>query len=308
MFPFLDRIVSLFLIKGSNMKLILSLLVSSLYLFAADGFVEVDYLKKNINNKNLVILDTTDIRTFNKGHIPNAIPVSISDFRHKVNNQYALMNSSAKIEEVARNLGINNDSEVIIYGHHKDKELLKSSYIALALIVNGFSNVSLLNGGWGAYEDEYEDEKGAISTTTRKIKKGNFKAHFNPNILVDMDYVKAHINKTPMIEARPKVYYTGEMQSHGVRRLGHITGAMSSFWRDKFELDDTLKDEKDLENIFYTQEKLHKDKEVIAYCTGGLEASMNWYVLSQHLHFKDVKIYDASMRQWGNRDDTPMEK
>jgi len=286
------------------MKLILSLLLSSLYLFAADAFVEVDYLKKNIDNKNLVILDTTDMKTFHKGHIPNAIPVDIWDFRHKVNNQYALMNSTAKIQEVARNLGINNDSEVIIYGHHKAKELLKSSYIALALIANGFTNVSLLNGGWGAYEDE----KGAISTTTRAIKKGNFIAKFNPNILVDMDYVKVHIHQTPMIEARPKAYYTGEMQSHGLKILGDITGAMSSFWREKFQLDDTLKDDKELEKIFYTQEKLHKDKEVITYCTGGLEASMNWYILHQYLQFKDVKIYDASMKQWGNRDDTPMEK
>jgi len=35
---------------------------------------------------------------------------------------------------------------------------------------------------------------------------------------------------------------------------------------------------------------------------------MNWYVLTKHLNFKNVKIYDASMKQWGNLDDTPMEK
>jgi len=290
------------------MKLLLSLLISSLYLFASDAFVEVDYLKKNINNQNLVLLDTTDIKTFNEGHIQNAIQADIWDFRHKVDNQYVLINSSKDIQKAARDLGINSDSEVIIYGHHKDKELLKSSYIALALIANGFSNVSLLNGGWGAWEDEYEDDDNAISTTTKKVKEGNFVASFNPNILVDLEYVKAHINKTPMIEARPKVYFTGERKSNGVKRLGHITGAQSSFWREKFELDDTLKSDKTLEKIFYSHHKLDKDKEVIAYCTGGLEASMNWYVLSQYMNFKDVKIYDASMKQWGNLENTPMEK
>jgi thiosulfate/3-mercaptopyruvate sulfurtransferase len=45
---------------------------------------------------------------------------------------------------------------------------------------------------------------------------------------------------------------------------------------------------------------------MMAYCTAGLEASMNWYVLTQVLNFKDVKFYDASMKEWGNRDDTPM--
>lgn len=290
------------------MKLLFSLLLSTLALFATEAFVEVDYLKKNINNKNLVLLDTTDIKTFNEGHIQNAIPANIWNFRHKVNNQYVLINTSAEIQKAARDLGINSDSEVIIYGHHKDKELLKSSYIALALIANGFSNVSLLNGGWGAWEDEYEDEDNLISTTTRKITEGNFVATFNPNILVDIEYVKAHINKTPMIEARPKIYFTGEKKSNGVKRLGHITGAMSSFWREKFELDDTLKSDKKLDKIFYTEHKLDKNKEVIAYCTGGLEASMNWYILSQYMGFKDVKIYDASMKQWGNLEDTPMQK
>jgi len=291
------------------MKLILSLLISSLYLFANDAFVSSEYLKENLHKKNLVILDTTDVKTFNKGHIPKARQVSISLFRHWMDNKtYMLMNSPAKIQKAARSLGINNDSEVIIYGHHKDKELLKSSYIALALIANGFSNVSILNGGYGDWEDEYEDDKGAISTRTSKINTGNFTAKFNPNILVDMAYVKAHIGETPMIEARPKIYFTGERKSHGVKRLGHIPKAQSSFWRDKFELDDTIKSDKKLAKIFFDGHNLNANKEVITYCTGGLEASMNWYILTKHLNFKNVKIYDASMKQWGNLDDTPMEQ
>ena len=118
------------------------------------------------------------------------------------------------------------------------------------------------------------------------------------------------MNKTPMLEARPKVYFTGEKKSNGVKRLGHIPGAQSSFWREKLELDETIKSDKKLDKIFFEQHKLDRSKkqEVIAYCTGGLEASMNWYILKQHMHFKDVKIYDASMKQWGNLDSTPMEK
>ena len=35
------------------------------------------------------------------------------------------MNSSKEIQKVARSLGINNDSIVVLYGHNKPKELLK---------------------------------------------------------------------------------------------------------------------------------------------------------------------------------------
>jgi len=290
------------------MKHLFLLLISTLYIYANAAFVDYEYLKENIDNKNLVLIDTTDLQTFKEGHIKNAIQADISLFRHKVDNTYSLMNSSKVVEESARALGINNDSEVIIYGHHKDKELLKSSYIALALITNGFKHVSLLNGGYGAFEDEYEDEEGAISTAIPSVKRGNFTAVFNKNIIIYMKYVAKRINTVPMLEARPKAYFTGERKSNGVKRLGHIPGAQSSFWREKLELDDTVKSDKKLAKIFFDTHKLDKNKEVIAYCTGGLEASMNWYILKQHMHFKNVKIYDASMKQWGNLDSTPMQK
>ena len=290
------------------MKLLLSLLLTSLYLFAADAFVNSGYVKENLHNKNLVLLDTTDLKNFNKGHIPTARQADISLFRHWIDKTYLVINSPKEIQEAARSLGINNDSQVIIYGHNNNKELLKSSYIALALISHGFHNVSILDGGYGDWLYEFEDDKTAVSKTALKYKRGNFTAKFNPNILVGLEYVKAHVNKVPMIEARPQVYFDGKKKSNGVKRLGHITGASSSYWRDKFNVDDTLKSDKKLNKIFLGKNRLNPNKEVIAYCTGGLEASMNWYVLTQHLGYKDVKIYDASMKEWGNLDDTPMEK
>lgn len=286
------------------MKTIVTLLLFSIYLLSSTAFISSDELAKKINNKNLVIIDTTDINRFKKEHILNSVQVNISKFRHKVNT-YQLMNSSKEIENVARKLGINNNSEVVIYGHSKNKELLKSSYIALSFITNGFHNVSILNGGFNEFAYDYEK---LITQKIKTPKVGNFNAKFNPNILVDLAYVKSKINKVPMIEARPLKYFNGSQQSKGVKRLGHILGAKSSYWRDKFNLDDTLKANKKLNGIFITKNALKKNKELITYCTGGLEASMNWYILTQHLHFKDVKIYDASMRQWGNLDNTLMEK
>ncbi len=289
------------------MKLLLALLFSAFSLFANTAFISSKDLQEKLNDKNLVLIDTTNLKSFNKGHIPNAVQADISAFRHWVDKTYLLMNSSKEIEKVARRLGINENSQVVIYGHNKDKELLKSSYIALALIVNGFKNVSILNGGYGDWLYENEENANMVSTKTKQVKMGNFTAKYTPNVVVGIDYVRAHVNKVPMIEARPKAYFTGEKKSKGVKRLGHITGATSSYWRNKFNVDDTLKSDKKLNKIFIKEQKLNPNKEILAYCTGGLEASMNWYILTQYMHFKDVKIYDASMKQWGNLDDTPMQ-
>ena len=96
------------------MKLLLTLMLTAFSLFAQDAFISSENLTKKLNDKNLVIIDTTDAKTFAKGHIPNAIQVDISAFRHWVDKTYLLMNFPKEIEQVARKLGINKDSEVII--------------------------------------------------------------------------------------------------------------------------------------------------------------------------------------------------
>lgn len=290
------------------MKLLLTLLALSMALFAKSAFIQPQELFLKLDEKNLVIIDTSDINSFNSLHIKGARRADISAFRHWVDKTYMLMNSPQEIQDAARSLGINNDSFVVLYGHNNPKEILKASYIALALIVHGFENISILDGGFNAYKSQFLNNEDAFSTEAPSFQGGNFEANYNPDILVDLQYVKENVGKTAMIEARPKKFYNGEENSPGVKRLGHISGAKSSFWQDKFDKDETLAEDAKLKKIFLQENELNADKEVIAYCTGGLEASMNWYILTQYLNFKDVKLYDASMKEWGNLPNTPMQK
>jgi len=290
------------------MKILLTLLFFTLSLFAKDAFIKAEDLYNKLNDKNIVILDTTNQENYDEGHIKNARRADISSFRHWVDNQYMLMNSSQEIQTVAQNLGINNDSYVVLYGHNNAKEILKASYIALALVVNGFDNISILDGGFDEWKNNYLDKEDAISLQTPKYTKGNFQAKYNPQTLVGIDYVKSQLGKVSMIEARPKKFFDGTEQSPGVKRRGHITNAKSSFWQDKFNQNETLVNDTKLKKLYLEDNKLNPNEEVITYCTGGLEASMNWYILTQYLDFKDVKLYDASMKEWGNIENTPMQK
>lgn len=270
---------------------------------ASTAFISSTELEAKLHDKTLVILDVTDEQTYMSGHIPNAVRADAGAFRHQV-EKYQLMNSPDEVQAVAQSLGINNDSDIVIYGHGKDKELLKASYIALSLIANGAKKISILDGGYNEWLFEYKE---VTSTKAPTITQGNFISKFNPDILVDLKYVKDRIGNVPMLESRPPRFYYGEQQSEGVRRLGHIPQAMTSFWKDKFNPDETILDKKELQEIYIKGHKLDPNKEVIIYCTGGLEASMNWYIAYKELGFKKAKLYDASMREWGNRDDTPLE-
>jgi len=280
--------------------LLMSLFILSLQ--AATGFISAEELNTMLKQKNLVLVDVGSRADYDAGHIPGAIRSEIASWRRAV-ELHQLMRPTVEIQEEMQRLGINSDSQVVIYGHNKKKEALKSSYIALAMIVNGLNDVAILNGAFGEWED---DDDRSISTKLTKRAAGHFKATYHPGIVVDMAYTKAHIDKVPMLEARPPVFYYGTLRSSGVKRIGHIPKAMSSFWKDKFEIDGTLKEEEILNEIFYAGYNLKKEKEVLLYCTGGLEASMNWFILSQHMGFTHAKIYDGSLREWANRDDTPL--
>lgn len=285
------------------MKQLFFISISILTLWANQAFITANELESLLKQKNnIVLIDVGSNEDYLKGHIPNAQRSGISNWRKKV-QLYDILRSDAELLKEIHRLGINNDSHVVIYGHNKKKEVLKSSYVALALISQGVKEVSLLDGAYGEWE---YDEMRPIQITVSPVKEGNFKPEVNRDFIVDKEYVKKHINKIPMLEARPPQFYYGTLRSQGVKRYGHIPGAMSSNWKDKFTLDQMLKSEEILQEIFVDGFKLNKNEEVLLYCTGGLEASMNWYILSQHMGFTDAKIYDASMREWGNLDDTPI--
>lgn len=285
------------------MKHLLLVVLMTLQTIASDAFVSAEDLTTILDNKKLVILDVTDKEEYEKGHIVNALRSDIENFRDEV-IMHKEIKSEKEIEKLMRSFGIDDDSEIVLYGHGKEKELLKCTYMAMAFITHGAKNVSVLDGGYDAWL--YESPK-LISTTTPKQRVGNFTANFDKNRIVDMQYVKDRIGKIRMIDARPPRYYYGSLLSGGVERYGHIPNAISSFWGDKFRNDNTIREEEIIEEMFIAANGLqNKDEEVILYCTGGLETSANWYILSQFLGFKNAKIYDGSMRDWGNVDHTPL--
>lgn len=53
---------------------------------------------------------------------------------------------------------------------------------------------------------------------------------------------------------------------------------------------------------------LRKDNPVLAYCQRGIRAAHSAFVLQEVLGFEDVKIYENSMLEYLNRQDTAVTK
>ncbi len=261
------------------MKIFTLLTLFVLSLFSAEAFISAKDLHDKIATDHLVILDVGSHKAFHKSHIPTAIHVQMQEWCKFVEDHYE-MQDIPHLVKLVRQLGIENDDYVVIYDHNTPNGLLNASYIALALNRLGHTNLSILNGSFEEWLYEYE---GVDIITTKE--PSTFQAHPNHTLIVDDDYVAAHLANATILDARVSKYYFGAYKSPGVYRLGHIKGATSTYWKNSFLSDNTLAEREILEAIYLQGLKLTPEKEIILYGLDGYEASMNWYILSKVFNF-----------------------
>ena len=92
----------------------------------------------------------------------------------------------------------------------------------------------------------------------------------------------------------------------GNKRAGHVPNAQHLEWVRFVGTDDYRR--------FLPADKLQplvddagitRDRPIITYCQGGVRAAHAAFMLSL-LGYEGVRVYDGSMREWANRDDTPL--
>ncbi|WP_373004695.1 sulfurtransferase [Sulfurimonas sp.] len=287
------------------MKFFLLLSISFFTLIASDAFITPSELKNSLKEKNLIIIDVADADIYKTSHVKGAINSDISKFINQdPENLYSLMNSPEIIQNELRNLGINQDSKVVIYSHNTDKGILNSSYLAFMLFYSGFDNLSILDGGYMAWV--FENERLTSSVLPDSSEEGNIVVKPREHLLISRDLVQSSLASTPILDARSPQMYYGVERSNRVSTIGHISYAKSSFYKDKFLRDGTLRDQKELDEIFIYGHELKSSDEVIVYADNALSATMEFYILYKHMGFKNTKLYEASLLEWGNSLDLPM--
>ena len=264
-----------------------------------DALQSTVQVASQLNNPKVVILDISEDDLYVlEGHIHGAYHTELKEWR----SAYVLK-SPDKLQTHIRSLGINADSNVILYGHlGAENNLLKITYVYWALKYCGVKNVAIMDGGL----EQWRAEKRFVSTDELNAPEGNFTVQIVPEIMADMAYVKRNLGKIAMLDARPSENYFGMAPSNGVERLGHIPGAASYFWTYSITPELKVKSPDVLKKVFNDGFGFKQNQEILLYCTIGLEATFNYFVLNALLGYTNVRVYDASMREWGNLQDTPI--
>ncbi len=278
--------------------------------------VDVAWVRANADRDDVVLLDIRNkidggsAEAFAAGHIPGAIYSNYLEagWRTKVDGVIGQTPSAEQLEQLIGNLGIDNGTTVVVVpAGVSSTDFGSASRIYWTFNYVGHDKVAILDGGYRAWTADGDNliETGMPSSPEPKV----FQATLRPELLVDSDVVEAALGSdgTVLLDGRPDQQFQGKAKHNAAKAAGHIPGATQFDQARTFdEKTGKLIDIAKLETLLPAGLS-GDDKEVLSYCNTGHWASVNWFVLSEVLGKKNVKLYDGSMVDWTQDPERPLE-
>jgi thiosulfate/3-mercaptopyruvate sulfurtransferase len=270
--------------------------------------VATDWLEGNLGQEGLVIIDIRSPDEYAASHIPNSINIPfVVPFSAWITMRDDLLlevPDVAYLFNVFGSAGITTHSLVVIVTSLGDPlsppyyGLANATRVADTLIYGGVKNVAILDGGYPKWAAELRP----ISTVPTNATPVTYNAEVNKEMFVSTEYVRKHIGKAVIIDARDAEVYFGVTIEPFADKAGHIPNARSlpTPWLWKLNLDGTYtyKDTETLRAMASGVVGRYKGREVIVYCGVGGYASSWWFVLTQVLGYENVKFYDGAAQEW----------
>jgi thiosulfate/3-mercaptopyruvate sulfurtransferase len=258
-------------------------------------------------DRKLLVVDCEHPATFECGHIPSAQSLGLATTGLKDPRSLGVIDQRVFAQVLAL-LRVEEDSTLVFYD---DDRGLKSTRAWWVFHHFGFpkDQLKVLDGGWKQWlADMNQAETGPPVPT--KATAPFWNSVKDSGALVNLAAVKKGLadGTTQFVDARTPAEYSG-VNPNGNARAGHVPGAVNFDWTtavsdveggrflSKAVLDDVVS------NLY----KLRKDAPVVTYCQRGIRAAHTAFVLSEVLGFSDVKVYEDSMAEYLNRDDTVVE-
>lgn len=247
---------------------------------------------------------TGDLKLSRSGaHIPGAVLVDFFNIRTSREidgrNIRYMLPEKKEFEDLMQSWGINNDDVVIItsFGANNSNMTL-ATRLYWQMKYFGFDNIAILDGG----VKQWLLEQKPASIENTQPKRGSWAVtEERQSLLANSDDVLNAIKEygTVLIDTRSLEYYFGVAKRPYVRKKGHIPGA-KVFPNELLTTGGSAIYFTDTEDILQMAEELGIDSKanIITYCNSGQFASASWFVFSELVGNKNVKLYDGSMHQW----------
>ena len=298
--------------KKLPLTILILIIVFPNLVFASTPLVSVDWLKTKLNNENIKILDIRNkidnggIEIFLKGHIPGSVHSDYlkDGWRVKRNDVIGLLPNKDQYLKLIENIGINNNDHVIIVpAGVSSTDFGSAARVYWTLKIYGHKNLSILDGGYAEWKSKYPNQIQVDKYL--KPMKSKYKTNFDSSITINSEEVYEIINNgnSLLIDARNQLQWRGKSKHPASAKGGRLPKSVLKPQEDNYDISSNkLKDINVLKNIY----KDIVDVPVVSYCNTGHWAATNWFVLSELLGRKNIRLYDGSMVEWSSDPNLPV--
>lgn len=224
--------------------------------------VSTDWLKNNLSDPNLVILDTRPKTMFLYGHLPHAQSLTIEHVIKFDKFGSNLVNDEAKISSLFGSLGIDETKTVIVVGDSMDPSAAR---ITWTLLYFGHENTHLLDANVSQISPKGFE-------FTRKIFSPS-SLFFNPKstskIRIESDNLNENLSDFIILDARTPQEFMA----------GHLPNSKLIPFTEGISYDGQLFQGKDFLEKLFSQNNISKDSEIVCYCMHGHRASSLFFQL-----------------------------
>ncbi len=236
-------------------------------------------------------------------HIPGAVIVDFFHIRsgRKIHGRRIryLVPEEDEFNELMQSWGVNRDAAIVIVAPGlSNDDMTMATRLYWQIKYYGHDNVAILNGGMA----QWLLEQRPASIEAHEPAPGNWVASaVRTAILADSaDVTRAmHDRRSQLVDARSLGQYLGTWKKSYVRAQGHIPGAkvFPSELLTSAEPPVRFNEPEALRQIAL-ELGIDSGTDLVTYCNSGQLASGSWFLFSELLGNKNVKLYDGSMHQW----------
>ncbi len=268
--------------------------------------VSPQWLIKHLGRTDLKIIEISDVSSFSfDGHIPGSVYATKSDWRYVADDGALVHFPTRKLQEIIRDLGVNDGDGVVIYYKGNDiNEVLGTFYLYWLFHLLGHTNVGILDEGWHGWLEA----RGPIDESLPVVKPGSFVARPLPALELSTTELNRIRGLYLLVDGRPTTHFAGVDKFQANTRYGRIPGSVSQPWRDYVH--------KDAKGRLYAKApkippllkrlRIKQDRPILLTCFGGTGSAFN-YAMFYAAGFRNLRVDDAGLRRWNERK-LPLEK
>ena len=268
--------------------------------------IDTEWLAEHLDDPQIRMVDCDEPLGYDRMHITGAMKIPVF---HYIKNTSVVspagygvnVMTAEEVSALLHGMGIGPNDKVVAYDNSFS---LYAARFWWVLTYYGYKFVKIMDGGWKKW---YREGRPIGLDVQKYSAQDKLKPKVDTSMIIGTDELIQSYNYSDVVvwDVRSQNEYIGT-ETRGNQRTGHIPGAVHMEWKDTIDkATGCFVDGKTLKNLL-TNKGITPDKKIITHCQGGIRAAHAALTL-QLLGYENVRNYDPSWNDWGNRLDTPIE-